>query len=81
MMEFFTFSDPNVRLVALGSILLGASAAVVGCFTFLRKRALVGDAIAHSVLLGVCLGFLVSGTKNPWILSLICFHAWISGSN
>ena len=68
MMEFFTFSDPNVRLVALGSILLGASAAVVGCFTFLRKRALVGDAIAHSVLPGVCLGFLVSGTKNPWIL-------------
>jgi len=68
MMEFFTFSDPNVRLVALGSILLGASAAVVGCFTFLRKRALVGDAIAHAILPGVCLGFLVSGTKNPWIL-------------
>jgi len=68
MMEFFTFSDPNVRLVALGSILLGASAAVVGCFTFLRKRALVGDAIAHAVLPGVCLGFIVSGTKNPWIL-------------
>lgn len=68
MMEFFTFSDPNVRLVAFGSVLLGASAAVVGCFTFLRKRALVGDAIAHAILPGVCLGFIVSGTKNPWIL-------------
>lgn len=68
MMEFFTFSDPNVRLVAFGSMLLGASAAVVGCFTFLRKRALVGDAIAHAILPGVCLGFIVSGTKNPWIL-------------
>lgn len=67
-MEFFTFSDPNVRLVAFGSMLLGASAAVVGCFTFLRKRALVGDAIAHAILPGVCLGFIVSGTKNPWIL-------------
>lgn len=67
-MEFFTFSDPNVRLVAFGSVLLGASAAVVGCFTFLRKRALVGDAIAHAILPGVCLGFIVSGTKNPWIL-------------
>lgn len=79
MMEFFTFSDPNVRLVTLGSILLGASAAVVGCFTFLRKRALVGDAIAHAILPGVCLGFLVSGTKNPWILlSGAVLSGWLS---
>lgn len=66
--EFISLSDPNVRYVVLGMILLGASAAVVGCFTFLRKRALVGDAIAHSVLPGVCLAFILLDTKHPLVL-------------
>lgn len=68
MSGFPVFSDPNVLMVTLGSILLGASAAIVGCFTFLRKRALVGDAIAHSILPGICIAFMVSGQKEPWIL-------------
>lgn len=78
-MEFFTFTDPNVRMVTVGSMLLGASAAIVGCFTFLRKRALVGDAIAHSVLPGVCLAFIITGSKNPWYLLIGAVIAgWIS---
>ncbi|WP_114784541.1 metal ABC transporter permease [Botryobacter ruber] len=67
-LEFFSFADANVRYVTLGSVLLASSSAVVGCFTLLRKRALVGDAVAHSVLPGVCLAFILSGTKNPLIL-------------
>lgn len=47
--------------------------AVVGCFTFLRKRALIGDAVAHSVLPGVCLSFLLTGEKNPFILLIGAF--------
>lgn len=79
MMEFFSFTDPNVRMVTLGSMLLGASAALVGCFTFLRQRALVGDAIAHAVLPGVCIAFLVSGDKNPWVLLIGAVIAgWVS---
>jgi len=68
ILDFFLLRDPNVRYVVLGSILIGASAAVTGCFLFLRKRALVGDAIAHSVLPGICLAFLFFKTKNPAIL-------------
>ncbi|MCB9230853.1 MAG: metal ABC transporter permease [Bacteroidia bacterium] len=68
LLEFLSLADPNVRFVVLGSVLLGMSSAVVGCFTFLRKRALLGDAIAHSILPGICLAFMVSGSKNPWIL-------------
>jgi len=76
-MDFFTFSDPNVRMVTLGAILLGISAATVGCFTFLRKRALVGDAIAHAVLPGVCLSFIISGEKNPfWLLLGAVIAGW-----
>src|SRR5690606_33300478 len=63
--EFLSFSDPNIRYVAFGSVLLTASSAIVGSFTFLNKKSLVGDAIAHAVLPGICLGFLLAGTKNP----------------
>jgi manganese/zinc/iron transport system permease protein len=77
--EFFTFSDPNIRYVVLGSILLAGSASLVGCFTFLKKKALVGDAVAHSVLPGVCLAFILSGTKNPLMLVAGAFATgWIS---
>jgi len=79
MMDFFSFTDPNVRMVTLGVMLLGASAAIVGCFTFIRKRALVGDAIAHSVLPGVCLAFITTGHKDPFILLIGAFvTGWIS---
>ncbi|HYM82202.1 MAG TPA: metal ABC transporter permease [Candidatus Limnocylindria bacterium] len=60
--------DANVRSVLLGSMLLGAGAGVLGCFTFLRKRALLGDALAHATLPGVCLAFLVTGSKHPFVL-------------
>lgn len=62
------FTDPNLQFVLVGILLLAASSALVGCFTFLRKKALVGDAIAHAVLPGVCLGFLLGGNKNPLLL-------------
>src|SRR5687767_12936050 len=65
LIDFFSFQDPNIRYVVIGSILLTASSAIVGSFTFLNKRSLVGDAIAHAVLPGICLGFILSGTKNP----------------
>ena len=70
VLEFFLLRDPNVRYVVLGSILIGASSAVVGCFMFLRKRALVGDAIAHSILPGVTLAFIFFQTKHPAVLLL-----------
>jgi manganese/zinc/iron transport system permease protein len=79
LIEFFSFSDPNIRYVVLGSVLLTASSAIVGSFTFLNKRSLVGDAIAHAVLPGICLGFIVAGTKNPIALILGAFiTGWIS---
>ncbi|MEQ9425841.1 MAG: iron chelate uptake ABC transporter family permease subunit [Cyclobacteriaceae bacterium] len=77
--DFFSFSDPNVRYVVLGSVLLAVSSAIVGSFTFLKKKSLVGDAVAHSVLPGVCLAFMLTGTKNPFILIVGAFcTGWIS---
>ncbi len=49
----------NATLVAVGAGLLGLSAGVAGTFLFLRKRALVSDAISHATLPGVALAFIV----------------------
>ena len=76
---FFSFSDPNITAVVVGAILLTASSAVVGTFTLLKKKALVGDAVAHAVLPGICLAFLLAGNKNPFLLIIGAFvTGWIS---
>lgn len=49
----------NAGLVAIGSGLLGVAAGASGGFLFLRKRALVGDAVAHATLPGVGLAFIL----------------------
>jgi manganese/zinc/iron transport system permease protein len=48
----------NATLVTLGAALLGMAAGVGGTFLFLRKRALVSDAISHATLPGVALAFI-----------------------
>ncbi|HVU86843.1 MAG TPA: iron chelate uptake ABC transporter family permease subunit [Pirellulales bacterium] len=53
----------NTLLVMLGTSLLGAVAAIVGSFAVLRRRALVGDLMAHAALPGLCLAFLVLGYR------------------
>jgi manganese/zinc/iron transport system permease protein len=49
----------NATLVAIGAGLLGIAAGITGTFLFLRKRALVSDAISHATLPGVALAFIV----------------------
>jgi len=79
IVEFFSFQDVNIRYVAFGTVLLGASSALVGCFTFLRKKALVGDTIAHSILPGICLSFIIFETKDPLMLLLgAMVTGWLS---
>jgi manganese/zinc/iron transport system permease protein len=49
----------NATLVALGSAALGLATGTVGAFLYLRKRALVSDAVSHATLPGLALAFLV----------------------
>lgn len=51
--------DYNTRVVMLGTGLLGMAAGLVGSFTLLRRRALMGDALSHATLPGVGLAFLL----------------------
>jgi len=50
----------NSAVVVVGALLLGVAAGTIGAFTLLRKRALMSDALAHSTLPGVAIGFLVA---------------------
>lgn len=52
-------------VVALGALVLGVVSGVVGTFAVLRQRSLVGDALAHAALPGVCAAFLLTGLKDP----------------
>jgi manganese/iron transport system permease protein len=45
----------------LAVVLVGGLCAVVGCFVVLRSMAFLGDAMAHSVLPGVAVAYLVGG--------------------
>ena len=51
-----------MRRGLLAAVLVGIVCAVVGVYVVLRGMAFFGDALAHAVLPGVALGYLVSGS-------------------
>ena len=77
--KYITLEDPNVRYVALAIILLGGISGAVGSFNFLRKKTLVGETVAHSMLPGVLIAFMLSGVKNPFVLITgAAISGWLS---
>ncbi|MBW3608237.1 MAG: metal ABC transporter permease [Actinobacteria bacterium] len=49
-------------------MLLGITAGAVGVFAVLRQRSLVGDALSHAALPGVCIAFIATGAKDATTL-------------
>lgn len=66
--RLLTLQDSNTRTVLLGAGLLGLTAGVVGTLAMLRRRALVGDAISHAALPGICVAYLMAGERQFWVL-------------
>jgi manganese/zinc/iron transport system permease protein len=56
-------SDFTVRTVVMGAAVLGVVSGTLGTFALLRRQSLLGDALSHAALPGVCLGYLVSGSR------------------
>lgn len=50
-----------MRRALMGASVLALSAAPIGVFLMLRRMSLVGDAMAHAILPGAALGYLVAG--------------------
>ncbi|MGH9360916.1 MAG: metal ABC transporter permease, partial [Thermoanaerobaculia bacterium] len=81
--------DYNTTVVVVGTGLLGLASGVIGTFAVLRRRALVGDALAHAALPGICIAFLLTGERaflpllagaflsgllGVWVVSLLARH-------
>ncbi|WP_294225267.1 metal ABC transporter permease [uncultured Shimia sp.] len=73
----------NATLVTIGATLLGIAAGVTGTFLYLRKRALVSDAISHATLPGVGIAFMLmvllggDGRALPGLLLGAAVSSWI----
>ncbi len=52
----------NAFWIILTGSLVASLCGILGCYLVLRKMAMVGDAISHSVLPGIVLAYLISGT-------------------
>lgn len=70
----------TARNVLLGATMLGALGGMLGSFALLRRQSLLGDALAHAALPGVCLGYLITGSKAPLPLFLGALAAGLLGS-
>ncbi len=69
-----TFRETTFWIVLQAS-LVGVSSALVGNFLILRRLALVGDAISHSVLPGIVVAFMIGHGDGP----LVMFGAMLAG--
>lgn len=56
--------DYTVQNVVIGASLLGVASGVLGSYAVLREQSLLGDTLSHAALPGVCLGFLVAGSRH-----------------
>ncbi|MBN2981427.1 MULTISPECIES: metal ABC transporter permease [Cohnella] len=56
--------------IMLVGAMVAACCAILGSFLVLRRMALVGDAISHSVLPGIVIAFLVSGSRDSFFMLL-----------
>ncbi len=72
--------DYNTRVVIAGATLLGGAAGIVGSFTLLRKRALMGDALSHATLPGIAIAFIVANALgHARSLPVLLIGATLSG--
>ncbi len=72
--------DPvGTSWIVFSGILVSLSCGWIGTFLVLRRMAMVGDAISHSVLPGIALAFLWSQSRALWIMVPGAFLAgWLT---
>ena len=54
--------------IILTGSLVAITCGLLGCYLILRKMAMVGDAISHSVLPGIVIAYLISGSRDSTIM-------------
>src|SRR5687767_754886 len=72
--------DSIAQWVLGGCMLLGLSSGILGSFALLRRRSLMGDALAHAALPGVCVAFMLTGQRSLAVLLLGAAIAGLIGA-
>ena len=72
--------DYTESVVLIGAVILGVAAGVLGAFAVLRQRSLVGDALSHATLPGVCVAFIATGAKDAPTLAIGAAAAGLIGA-
>ena len=54
-----------MRRAVVGGLALSIAAPPLGVFLVLRGMSLIGDALAHAIMPGVAIGFLLAGFSLP----------------
>ncbi|WP_435578153.1 metal ABC transporter permease [Gilvibacter sp.] len=63
-------SAPQIEIQLIAAV-VAVACAIPGVFLVLRKMALISDAISHSILPGIVLGFFLTHDLNsPWLILL-----------
>lgn len=73
LFRLLSLQDASTRVVMLSTACLAIAAALAGSLAMLRRRALVGDAVAHASLPGICLAWFVAGDRSFAMLLLGAF--------
>ncbi len=62
--------NPSIEIQLIAAI-TAAACAIPGVFLVLRKMALISDAISHSILPGIVIGFMITqDLASPWLILL-----------
>jgi len=66
----------EIQLIA---VVTAAACAIPGVFLVLRKMALISDAISHSILPGIVIGFFIThDLASPWLIVFAAFSGIIT---
>lgn len=66
----WTTELPTFGWIVLMGFLVGAACGLVGNYLLLRRLALMGDAVSHSVLPGLVIAFLLSNSRGTGVMFL-----------
>ncbi len=79
MATWTDWTTSQLPVVLAGVAVLAGAAALVGCFAYLRHRSLAADAVAHALLPGLCVGYLLAGERSlPALLAGGFATGWLA---
>jgi manganese/zinc/iron transport system permease protein len=71
--------SPASAWMTLAAAFTAIACGLPGGFLVLRRMALTGDAISHSVLPGIVIGFLIAGSlDSPWLIAGAAASGWLT---